>query len=117
MGIWAYGWGPEKPVPGLKDWDKRELRLRLSPQVKTLLLNAAQDTMAPPLTPPSPAGEISPPTARPRALLTEVSSPSGGLSFSILVLHPLPPMALSVRLPWERGGVQVSVPVPICGGN
>lgn len=42
-----------------------ESRLRLSPQVKTLLLNAAQDTMTLPLTPPSPAGEILSPIASP----------------------------------------------------
>lgn len=51
------------------------VRLRLSLQVKTLLLNAAQDTMALPLTPPSPAGELSPLIPRP--------SPCSQRSFSL----------------------------------
>lgn len=40
--------------------------------MKTLLLNAAQDTMALPLTPPSPAGEISSLIPSPSPLLIEV---------------------------------------------
>lgn len=92
--------------------------------MKTLLLNAAQDTMAPPLTPPSPAGEISPPTARPQTPayrgLFSFRTAEGGLPFSIPVLHPWAPVALpalSVRLPQEKDGIQVSVFVPIPWGN
>lgn len=60
-----------------------------------MLLNAAQDTMAPPLTPPSPAGEeLPPPTARSltpaHSGLLSFGSTEGGLPFSIPVLHPLP---------------------------
>lgn len=63
--------------------------------MKTLLLNAAQDTMAPPLTPPSPAGEeLPPPTARPltpaHSGLLSFGSTEGDLLFSIPILHPLP---------------------------
>lgn len=68
-------------------------KLRLSPQVKTLLLNAAQDTTAPPLTPPSPAGESSSPTARlqspaHRGLFFRTSE--GGLPCSIAVATHCP---------------------------
>ncbi|XP_037660116.1 nuclear factor NF-kappa-B p100 subunit isoform X2 [Choloepus didactylus] len=42
------------------------LDLTRSTKVKTLLLNAAQDTMEAPLTPPSPADETCPPSAKPQ---------------------------------------------------
>uniref|UniRef100_A0A8D1UQG0 Nuclear factor NF-kappa-B p100 subunit n=1 Tax=Sus scrofa TaxID=9823 RepID=A0A8D1UQG0_PIG len=47
--------GPERDTKG-SFRGHTPLDLTRSSKVKTLLLNAAQDTMAPPLTPPSPAG-------------------------------------------------------------
>lgn len=50
------------------------LRRTLSPQVKTLLLSAAQNTMELPLAPPSPAGEVATGVSGPQHLLSEVIS-------------------------------------------
>ncbi|CAD7684569.1 unnamed protein product [Nyctereutes procyonoides] len=47
--------GPERDIRG-SSRGHTPLDLTRSTKVKTLLLNAAQDTMAPPLTPPSPPG-------------------------------------------------------------
>lgn len=89
--------------------------------MKTLLLNAAQDTTAPPLTPPSPAGESSSPTARlqtpaHRALFFRTSE--GGLPCSIPVATRCPIRQIPVRarcLPGSISGrnrhICVCVPV------
>lgn len=79
--------------------------------MKTLLLNAAQNTMVPPLTPPSPAGEIFSPIAQSltpaqRSLLLQ-----GLLQRSpFLHSHPpsIPPMALSAWLSYDHGTRVVS---------